>query len=235
MASGRDKPRRRRRTVRALARRNSTEETHRRRRLAMVDEQIRGRGVTDSRVLGAMESVPRHLFVAESLAATAYRDHPLPIAADQTISQPYMVALMAQAALIASTDRVLEVGTGSGYGAAVLSKLAAEVVTVERHRELADTAAGLLAALGCRNVTVAQTDGSLGYAQRAPYAAVLVTASTPTIPDPLVEQLAEEGRLIIPLGPLGEVQQLTRLRRTGHTTTTENLGAVRFVPLVADH
>lgn len=200
----------------------------------MVEQQIKSRGVTDPRVLAAMESVPRHRFVQASPARAAYEDHPLPIAADQTISQPYMVALMAEAAMIAPTDRVLEVGTGSGYGAAVLAGLAAEVVTVERHRELADTAAGLLAELGCHNVTVAKADGSLGYAPRAPYSAVLVTASTPTIPDPLVEQLATGGRLIIPLGPLGGIQTLTRLRRNGEQTSTETLGAVRFVPLITD-
>ncbi len=235
MASGHDRPRRRRQKRRALARRNNAEDTQRKRRLAMVDKQIRNRGVTDPRVLAAMESVPRHLFVRESLAGTAYEDHPLPIAANQTISQPYMVALMAEAALIAPTDRVLEVGTGSGYGAAVLANLAAEVITVERHQELADAATELFAGLGYHNVTVVKTDGSLGYAPRAPYSAVLVTASTPTIPDPLVEQLADGGRLIIPLGPLGEVQHLTRIRRTGDRTTTETLGAVRFVPLISDH
>lgn len=235
MVSGQDKPRRRRKSARAPARRNNAEDVHRKRRQAMVDEQIKKRGVTDPRVLAAMESVPRHLFVRESLAATAYKDHPLPIAADQTISQPYVVALMAEAAEITPHERILEVGTGSGYGAAVLAELAAEVITVERHQNLAGRATEVLAELGYHNVTVAETDGSLGYAPRAPYSAVLVTASTPTIPDLLVDQLADGGRLIIPLGPLGQVQQLTRLRRTGDRTTTETLGAVRFVPLISDH
>ena len=200
----------------------------------MVTKQIKNRGVTDPRVLAAMESVPRHLFLQESLAATAYQDHPLPIAADQTISQPYIVALMAEAAEITPHERVLEVGTGSGYGAAVLAELAAEVITVERHQNLADRAAEVLTELGYHNVTVVNADGTRGYSQGAPYSAVVVTASTQNIPSPLIEQLADGGRLIIPLGPLGEVQHLTRLRRTGDRTTTETLGAVRFVPLIAD-
>lgn len=200
----------------------------------MVDKQIKKRGVVDPRVLAAMAAVPRHRFVHKSQAPVAYEDHPLPIEAGQTISQPYMVALMAEAAAIAPNDRVLEVGTGSGYGAAVLANLAAEVITVERHQNLADAAAELLAELGYHNVTVVKTDGSLGYADGAPYAAVVVTASTETIPDSLVEQLADGGRLIVPLGALGQVQQLTRLRRTGHHRTTESLGWVRFVPLIKD-
>lgn len=201
----------------------------------MVDKQIKNRGVVESRVLAAMSTVPRHRFVPEMLTNQAYADHPLPIAANQTISQPYMVALMAEAAEISPSDRVLEVGTGSGYGAAVLAELAAEVVTVERHRNLADAASKVLAELGYDNVTVVKTDGSLGYPARAPYEAVVITASSETIPDPLVEQLADDGRLIIPLGLLGEVQRLTRLRRTGEETITETLGWVRFVPLIEDH
>ena len=200
----------------------------------MVNAQVYMRGVTDPRVLAAMTAVPRHQFVPRMLINQAYQDHPLPIAADQTISQPYMVALMAEAAEITATDRVLEVGTGSGYGAAVLSELAAEVVTVERHQKLADASAELLAEMGYDNVTVVKADGSLGYAEGAPYAAVVVTASTEKTPVALVEQLADGGCLIIPLGPLGQVQHLTRLRRTGDKTTTETLSMVRFVPLIED-
>ena len=129
---------------------------------------------------------------------------------------------------------MLEVGTGSGYGAAVLAELAAEVITVERHQELADAAAELLAELGYNNVTVLKADGTLGHARAAPYSAVVVTASTESTPAPLVEQLADGGRLIIPLGPRDEVQHLTRIQRTGDATTTEDLGRVRFVPLIAD-
>lgn len=200
----------------------------------MVDKQIKKRGVVDPRVLAAMAAVPRHRFVPKMLTKQAYADHPLPIPASQTISQPYMVALMAEAAEISPSDRVLEVGTGSGYGAAVLSELAADVVTVERHQKLADAAREMLDELGYDNVTVLNADGSLGYLARAPYAAVVVTASSETIPARLVEQLADGGRLIIPLGSLGEVQHLTRLRRTGDQSTTESLGWVRFVPLIED-
>ena len=141
---------------------------------------------------------------------------------------------MAEAAEITPNDRVLEVGTGSGYGAAVLAELAAEVVTVERHQNLADAAAEVLAELGYDNVTVVKADGSLGYAAGAPYSAVVVTASTENIPVPLVEQLADGGRLIVPLGPLGQVQHLTLLRSTGGQRTTETLSMVRFVPLIGD-
>ena len=141
---------------------------------------------------------------------------------------------MAEAAEITPQDRVLEVGTGSGYGAAVLAGLAAEVITVERHQNLADAAAKVLAELGYHNVTVVKADGTLGYPRGAPYSAVVVTASTENTPSPLVEQLADGGRLVIPLGPLGQVQHLTRLKRTGNQTTTETLGRVRFVPLIAD-
>ncbi|MXW61892.1 MAG: protein-L-isoaspartate(D-aspartate) O-methyltransferase [Acidimicrobiaceae bacterium] len=234
MASAGDEQNRSRRSLRKKNGRAGGEEAHRRRRLAMVDKQIKKRGVVDPRVLAAMAAVPRHRFVPKMLTKQAYADHPLPIPASQTISQPYMVALMAEAAEISPSDRVLEVGTGSGYGAAVLSELAADVVTVERHQKLADAAREMLDELGYDNVTVLNADGSLGYPARAPYAAVVVTASSETIPDPLVEQLADGGRLLIPLGSLGEVQHLTRLRRTGDQSTTESLGWVRFVPLIED-
>ena len=234
MPSEDDKPNRGRRGRRKNSGRAGGEEAHRRRRLAMVDKQIKKRGVTDPRVLAAMAAVPRHRFVHKSQTADAYQDHPLPIAASQTISQPYIVALMAEAAEITPDDRVLEVGTGSGYGAAVLAELAGEVVTVERHQNLADTAAKVLAELGYDNVTVVKADGSLGYAAGAPYSAVVVTASTENIPVPLVEQLADGGRLIVPLGPLGQVQHLTRLRSTGGQRSTETLSMVRFVPLIGD-
>ena len=202
----------------------------------MVDKQIKKRGVVDPRVLAAMAAVPRHRFVSQNAdqTAAAYQDHPLPIPVSQTISQPYIVALMAEAAEITPNDRVLEVGTGSGYGAAVLAELAGEVVTVERHQKLADAAAEVLAELGYDNVTVVKADGSLGYAAGAPYSAVVVTASTENIPVPLVEQLADGGRLIVPLGPLGQVQHLTLLRSTGGQRTTETLSMVRFVPLIGD-
>ncbi|MCQ3815108.1 MAG: protein-L-isoaspartate(D-aspartate) O-methyltransferase [Acidimicrobiia bacterium] len=204
------------------------------RRLAMVEEQLRSRGVTDPKVLAAMATVPRHRFVHESHASVAYQDHPLPIAADQTISQPYMVGLMAQEAELAPTDRVLEVGTGSGYAAAVLAHLAAEVITIERHLALAKNASVLLAELGYENVRVIHADGSLGYPQGAPYSAILVAAATPTIPRALDAQIADHGRLIIPLGSLNDVQKLTRLRKVGGQTSTETISSVRFVPLIQD-
>ena len=234
MASTGDKQNRIRRRKRRAISRDVGEDVHRQRRLAMVSNQIENRGVSDPRVLAAMAVVPRHRFVPKSRVGEAYRDHPLPIAASQTISQPYIVALMAEAAEIGPDDRVLEVGTGSGYGAAVLGELAAEVVTVERHRKLADAAAGVLTELGYANVTVVGADGTVGYPPGAPYAAVVVTASTARIPPPLVEQLADGGRLIVPLGAPASVQDLTRLRRTGNQTSTENLARVRFVPLIGD-
>ena len=229
-----DKRNRTRPKMRRAAGRDVGEDVHHQRRLAMVSEQIEKRGVTDPRVLAAMAAVPRHRFVPKLRVGEAYRDHPLPIAASQTISQPYIVALMAEAAEIGPDDRVLEVGTGSGYGAAVLGELAAEVVTVERHRKLADAAAGVLTELGYANVTVVGADGTVGYPPGAPYAAVVVTASTARIPPPLVEQLADGGRLIVPVGSPASVQILTRVRRTGTQTSSEILARVRFVPLIGD-
>ena len=210
------------------------EDRHRARRLAMVRRQIERRGIRDPRVLAAMRKVPRHRFVSRSLAGDAYKDHPLPIGAGQTISQPYIVALMAEAAAIVPDDRVLEVGTGSGYGAAVLAELAASVVTVERHRKLADSAARGLADLEYANATVVCADGSQGYPSGAPYDAVVVTAAAPSIPPALIEQLADDGRLVIPVGPASFSQNLTLVRRNGDETTSERFCPVRFVPLVEE-
>ena len=169
--------------------------------MAMVRRQIEGRGVSDPRVLAAMRTVPRHSFVSRALAGDAYKDHPLPIGAGQTISQPYIVALMAEAASVGPDDRVLEVGTGSGYGAAVLAELGDSVITVERHRKLADAAAKVLGELGYANATVVCDDGSQGHPPGAPYDVVVVTAAASSIPPLLVEQLADGGRLVIPVGP----------------------------------
>lgn len=210
------------------------EDRHRARRLAMVRRQIERRGIRDPRVLAAMRKVPRHRFVSRSLAGDAYKDHPLPIGAGQTISQPYIVALMAEAAAIVPDDRVLEVGTGSGYGAAVLAELAASVVTVERHRKLADSAARVLADLEYANATVVCADGSQGYPPGAPYDAVVVTAAAPSIPPALIDQLADAGRLVIPVGPASFSQNLTLVRRNGDETTSERFCPVRFVPLVEE-
>ncbi|WP_419926316.1 protein-L-isoaspartate(D-aspartate) O-methyltransferase [Candidatus Poriferisocius sp.] len=212
----------------------AAEDRHRQRRLAMVRRQIEGRGVRDPRVLEAMRSVPRHRFVARKLAGDAYKDHPLPIAAGQTISQPYIVALMAEAAAIGPQDRVLEVGTGSGYGAAVLAVLADSVVSVERHRKLADSAARVLGDLGYDNAAVVCADGSQGYREEAPFDAVVVTAAASGIPPRLVEQLADGGRLVIPVGPLAFSQNLTLVRRMGNQTTSKKFCPVRFVPLIEE-
>ncbi len=210
----------------------AAEDRHRDPRLAMVRRQIEGRGVCDPRVLAAMKSVPRHRFVSRSLASDAYKDHPLPIPAGQTISQPYIVALMAEAAAIGPDDRVLEVGTGSGYGAAVLAELAGSVVSVERHRKLADAAARVLSKLEYANTTVVCADGSQGHQPGAPYDAVVVTAAASSIPPALVDQLADGGRLVIPLGPPSQSQNLTLITRTGDKTTSKRFCPVRFVPLV---
>lgn len=210
------------------------EDRHQDRRLAMVRRQIESRGVCDPRVLAAMGKVPRHRFVSRALAGDAYKDHPLPISAGQTISQPYIVALMAEAAAIGPDDRVLEVGTGSGYGAAVLAELAASVVSVERHRKLADAATRVLGELGYDNATVVCADGSQGHRPGAPYNAVVVTAAAPSIPPQLVEQLADGGRLVIPVGPPSLSQNLTLVTRVGDETTSKRFCPVRFVPLVEE-
>lgn len=165
----------------------------------MVDDQLRARRLTDERVLEAMAKVPRHLFVPQSQRRWAYDDGPLPIGFGQTISQPYMVARMTELLHLAPTDRVLEVGTGSGYQAAILAELAAEVWTIERHAELARRAADLLQELGYGNVRVITGDGSLGYPEAAPYDAIVVTAGAPAVPRSLRDQLGENGRMVIPV------------------------------------
>jgi len=192
------------------------------------------RQVRDVRVLGAMGQVPREEFVPEGQRARAYGDHPLPIGLEQTISQPFVVAFMAELARLDGSQRVLEVGTGSGYGAAVLSHLAREVWTVERHGELADRARARLARLGYDTVHVITGDGSKGLAEHAPYDAILVTAAAEVVPREYLEQLAEGGRLVIPVGPAGENQRMYRLTRRGEGHTTEDLGPFRFVPLVVE-
>ncbi len=198
----------------------------------MVTRDIAARGITDPRVLAALNAVPRERFLPIELAESAYDDHPLPIAEHQTISQPYIVAFMAQAAEVTDRDRVLEVGTGSGYGAAVLSRLAAEVWTIERHPALSEQAATILHELGIDNVHLESGDGSLGWPDGAPYDAIVVTAGAPRVPPALVEQLADSGRLVIPIGPESLRQELVRVRKNGGTPSQEELGGVRFVPLL---
>lgn len=196
--------------------------------------ELAERGVADPRVLAAMAAVRREHFVDPSLAAAAYDDRPLGIGRGQTISQPYMVAVMAEQARIGPGDRVLEVGTGSGYGAAVLASLGAEVWTIERHPDLAERAARNLAADGFGTVRVVVGDGTRGLADQAPFDAIVVTACPPAVPPALTDQLADGGRLVIPVGPEQGVQTLVRVTRRGDRLDTEDLGPVRFVPLVSD-
>jgi protein-L-isoaspartate(D-aspartate) O-methyltransferase len=198
----------------------------------MVVEQLERRGISDPRVLEAMEWVPRHEFVPPEYAREAYDDRALPIGLEQTISQPYTVAFMCQEARLMPENRVLEVGTGSGYGAAVLSLLAREVQSIERISSLHHAARDRLARLGYRNVKAHLDDGSLGLADEAPFDAILVTAGAEDLPDALAQQLAEGGRLIIPIGP-STGQRMTRIIRRGDHFPHEFLGSFGFVPLVA--
>jgi protein-L-isoaspartate(D-aspartate) O-methyltransferase len=199
----------------------------------MVTTQIEARGITDPLVLEAMRAVPRERFVPAALARFAYEDRPLPIGEGQTISQPYIVAVMAQAAGLKPGARALEIGTGSGYGAAVLSRIAAEVYTVERVGALAAAARASLAKLGYANVHVLEGDGSLGWADHAPYDAIVVTAGGPRVPRTLLNQLAAGGRLVMPVGPVARHQRLVRVTRTdAHEYAYEDLEEVAFVPLI---
>lgn len=201
----------------------------------MVASQVARRGVSDPRVLNAMHEVPREAFVNAAMQEFAYEDSPLPIAAGQTISQPYIVALMIEAAQISPHDRVLEVGTGSGYAAAVLSRLAAKVYSIERHRGLADSARQALQSLNYRNVEVRHGDGTLGWPDQAPFDAILVAAGGPEVPDTLRRQLKVGGRLIIPVGAVGEAQELVKVvRDEGSRFHEDDLGAVTFVPLIGE-
>lgn len=199
----------------------------------MVQTQLLQRGIRDRRVLRAMALVPRHLFLPGTLANQAYSDQALPLDSGQTISQPFIVALMAQALQLSGGERVLEIGTGSGYAAAVLSELGAEVYTVERDTHLAAQARLRLAALGYDGVTVLLGDGTLGLAEFSPYDAISVAAAAPWVPQALLAQLADSGRLVIPVGQRGE-QELIRISRNGGTYRTQKLGGVRFVPLVGE-
>jgi len=203
-------------------------------RNAMVARQIAARGVRDERVLEAMRSVPRHLFVPSGYERAAYDDMPLPIGAGQTISQPYIVALMTAMLEPGPQDRSLEIGAGSGYQAAVLSRLCERVVTVERLPEVAETARSNLARVGAENVELHIGDGTQGWPELAPYAAILVTAAAPSIPEPLLEQLADNGRLVAPVGGR-DLQELVRIRRQGTHLVHESAGSVRFVPLIGEH
>jgi protein-L-isoaspartate(D-aspartate) O-methyltransferase len=198
----------------------------------MLRRQIRARGVRDPRVLRAMRKVPRESFLPEEVRAYAYEDRPVAIGAGQTMSQPYMVALMAEALQLRGGERVLEVGAGSGYAAAVLAEIAAEVYAIERIGQLAERAAVTLKELGYTNVHIKQGDGSEGWEQAAPFDAILVSAGSPAVPEALEHQLRIGGRLVIPVGAEAE-QELIRLTRTGETEfKAESLAEVRFVPLI---
>lgn len=203
-------------------------------RRRMVDRQLRARDIKDEQVLRAMAEVPRHRFVPPEYRSSAYADGPLPIGEGQTISQPYIVAYMTQLLELTPEDRVLEIGTGSGYQAAVLGSLANEVYTVERVPELAGRARETLDELGFESVHVVQRDGSGGLPEHAPYDAIIVTAAAPETPEPLKEQLAEGGRLVVPVGSRGG-QVLERWIRRGEEVRRERLAPVAFVPLLGDH
>jgi len=202
-------------------------------RQEMIRSQMAERGLKDPIVLEAINKVPREKFVPEDLIDSAYRDSPLPIEADQTISQPYIVALMTVALELKPTDRVLEIGTGSGYSAAILAEIVNEVYTIERHQILADTARERLQKLDYENIHVLQGDGSLGWPEHAPFDAIVVTAAGPDVPQSLKQQLAIGGRLIMPVGEYRYSQTLLRVRRINENQyEEENLGGVRFVPLI---
>jgi protein-L-isoaspartate(D-aspartate) O-methyltransferase len=206
-------------------------------RKKMVDSQIRSRGVRDERVLRAMEKIPRHLFIDEGLIDQAYNDNPLPIGEKQTISQPYIVALMTEALELKGREKVLELGTGSGYQAAILAELADRVFTVERLASLAQKARKLLESLNYYNVVIRVGDGTYGWREESPFDAIAVSAGSPSIPRMLVEQLAIGGRLVIPVG--GRYSQslikLTRLSENPDDVKKEDLGGCRFVSLIGEH
>lgn len=200
-------------------------------RKRMVEYQIAVRGIHDQATLSAMKEIPRHLFVPPPYDKSAYEDCPLPIGNGQTISQPYIVALMTELLALQPTNNVLEIGTGCGYQAAVLATLVRTVTSIERIPEVAELAKANLAAIGIKNVDVIMGDGTLGFTQNAPYDGIIITAATPSVPRPLIEQLAEGGRLIAPVGGR-DIQELIRIIRKGESFKEEHHGGVRFVPLI---
>ncbi len=197
----------------------------------MVETQIAARGVHDERVLEAMRKVPRHLFLDEALRDQAYSDHPLPIAENQTISQPYIVGLMTESLELNGSEKVLEIGTGSGYQSAILAELTDRVFSIERYPELAYRANSILQKLGYGNIIVRVGDGSLGWPDDAPFDGIIVTAGTPKIPQPLIDQLKMGGRLVVPVGDRFG-QDLVLVKRVAEGIKKTNLGGVRFVNLV---
>lgn len=210
------------------------EDLYRVARERMVEDQIKARGIKDQKVIDAMLKVPRHLFVDEALRDQAYGDFPLPIGEGQTISQPYIVALMTEALELKGNERVLEVGTGSGYQTAILAEIALWVYTIEKYLVLLERAKKTLKKLGYKNISFKLGDGSLGWKETAPFDAIIVTAASPQIPDPLIEQLSEGGRIVIPIGD--EYSQiLVKGKKIGGTLKTQNLEPVRFVKLVGKY
>lgn len=202
-------------------------------RQAMVEHQLRRRGIHDERVLRAMEEVPRHEFIPEGGRFHAYEDQPVPIGEEQTISQPYIVAVMTQMLAVEPENVVLEVGTGTGYQAAVLSRLARQVYTIERHASLADSAREIVRRLGYENLEVVVGDGTRGLPEHAPYDRILVAAAAPSVPRPLIEQMQEGGRMIIPVGR-SDIQVLQLVRKRQGEIFTSRLEGCRFVPLIGE-
>ena len=206
-----------------------------REREEMVERQLRRRGITEGHILVAFREVPREVFIGTNNVHLAYGDHPLPIEAGQTISQPYIVALMIQAAAIKPGDTVLEVGAGSGYAAAVVSRIAGKVIGIERRQQLVEVARERLGLLGYDNVEIVEGDGTRGWRDGAPYDAILAAASGSHVPRPLVEQLAPGGRIVMPVGDPGAVQELIKVIKTEDgTLTQQDICAVRFVPLIGE-
>jgi protein-L-isoaspartate(D-aspartate) O-methyltransferase len=203
-------------------------------RTAMVETQIATRGIKNPRILTIMREIPRHLFVPPPYDRDAYKDSPLPIGNGQTISQPYIVALMTELLNPGPDDRILEIGAGSGYQAAILGKLVKSVTTIERIPAVADLARSHLVSLGITNVKLVVGDGTLGYSPSAPYSGILVTAAAPQIPKALIDQLANGGRLVTPVGSR-DTQELLRICRKGSRTIESHHGGVRFVPLIGKH
>lgn len=201
----------------------------------MVERLREQYGISDQNVLAAMNSVPRHFFVPEALRGQAYGDHALPISANQTISQPFIVARMTELLEVGKNSRVLEIGAGSGYQTAVLAYLASQVYAIERLGELAREAQARLRELGIYNATVKAFDGTLGWSAHGPYNAILVAAGGPRLPDPLVSQLGVGGHLVIPIGETRESQRLVRLTKTDRGTKVEEHGSCQFVPLIGQH
>jgi protein-L-isoaspartate(D-aspartate) O-methyltransferase len=201
----------------------------------MVRRQIEARGITSSLILDAFRQVPREAFVDDGQRGSAYEDHPLPIDAGQTISQPYIVALMIEAAEVAPGDVVLEVGSGSGYAAAIMSRIARAVIGIERRPELVGSARERLHRLGYHNVMILEGDGTCGWPDHAPFNAILAAAAGSHVPTPLIDQLAPGGRLVMPIGQPSDVQDLIKvMKRPDGSLVEENLGAVRFVPLIGE-